>query len=170
MSGVREWVGLVVRVVSGGVLLVAGALKLPDPAASVRAVKAYDLLPAGLAPGVGYLLPVLEVVVGVLLIVGLLTRGAAGVAALLYLAFSIGIASAWARGLTIDCGCFGGGGQDPDAASAYPWDLARDGVLLLASVWLVWRPRTRLSLDNRLFPPISLEPVPVPVVQHRNES
>ena len=27
------------------------------------------------------------------------------------LAFVIGIASAWARGLRIDCGCFGGGGQ-----------------------------------------------------------
>ncbi|NPC97844.1 MauE/DoxX family redox-associated membrane protein [Nocardioides sp. zg-DK7169] len=164
----REWGGLVVRVVSGAVLLVAGAVKLPDPGASVRAVRAYDLLPEAVVPTVGYLLPVLEVVVGALLVVGLLTRGAAAVAALLYLAFVIGIASAWARGLTIDCGCFGGGGQDPDAASKYPWELARDGVLLLASLWLVRRPRTRLALDNRVFAPITL--TTIPVVQHRNES
>ena len=164
----REWVGLVVRLVSGGVLLVAGAVKLPDSGASVRAVRAYDLLPEAVVPTVGYLLPVLEVVVGALLLVGLLTRGAAGLAVLLYLAFSIGIATAWARGLTIDCGCFGGGGQDPDAASKYPWELARDGVLLLASGWLVLRPRTRLALDNRLFAPITL--APEPVVQYRNES
>ena len=36
-----EWFGLVARLVTGGVWLVAGALKLPDPAASVRAVRAY---------------------------------------------------------------------------------------------------------------------------------
>ena len=48
----------------GGVWIVAGALKLPDPAASVRAVRAYDLLPESVVPTVGHLLPVLEVVVG----------------------------------------------------------------------------------------------------------
>ena len=31
---------------------------------------------------------------------------------LLMVAFIIGISQAWARGLTIDCGCFGGGGAD----------------------------------------------------------
>ena len=61
-------------------------------------------------PTVGHLLPVLEVVVGLCLVLGLLTRGAAVVSALLFVAFIVGIASAWARGLQIDCGCFGGGG------------------------------------------------------------
>ncbi len=42
------------------------------------------------------------------------------------MAFIIGIASVWARGITIDCGCFGGGGYDADAASQYPWEIARD--------------------------------------------
>ena len=43
---------------TGGVWIVAGALKLPDPAESVRAVRAYDLLPEAIVPAVGYLLPV----------------------------------------------------------------------------------------------------------------
>ena len=98
------------RLVTGGVWIVAGALKLPDPAASVRAVRAYDLLPEAIVPTVGHLLPVLEVVVGVCLVLGLLTRAAAVISALLFLAFIVGIASAWARGLQIECGCFGGGG------------------------------------------------------------
>ena len=50
--------------VVGAVWIVAGLLKLPDPAASVRAVRAYDLLPEAIVPTVGHLLPVLEVVVG----------------------------------------------------------------------------------------------------------
>ena len=75
----------------------------------------------------------------------------AAVSALLLVAFIVGIASAWARGLSIDCGCFGGGGFEADAAAAYPWDIARDLGLLAMSLWLVVRPASRFSLDRVLF-------------------
>ena len=133
---VKEWVGLLLRLVVGGVWIFAAALKLPDPAQSVAAVRAYQLLPGDVAITVGHLLPVLEVVVGACLVLGLLTRGAAVVSGLLFVAFIIGIASVWARGINIDCGCFGGGGIDPDAASKYPWEIARDVGLLAASLVL----------------------------------
>ncbi len=72
---------------------------------------------------------------------------------LLLVAFIVGIASAWARGLQIECGCFGGGGGPAvNASAAYPWELARDVGLLAASAWLVWRPRTPLSVDRYLLP------------------
>jgi uncharacterized membrane protein YphA (DoxX/SURF4 family) len=148
---VKEWVGLVARLAVGVVWIVAGASKLLDPAQSVAAVRAYQLLPGELVQPVGQLLPVLEVVVGVMLVLGLLTRGAAVISSVLFTAFIVGIASAWARGLTIDCGCFGGGGYDPDAASKYPWELARDAALLLLSLLLIWLPSTRLSMDGLLF-------------------
>jgi uncharacterized membrane protein YphA (DoxX/SURF4 family) len=148
---VKEWVGLVARLVVGAVWIVAGAAKLPDPAQSVDAVRAYQLLPSSLVQPVGQLLPVIEIVVGAMLVLGLLARGAAIVSALLFAAFIIGIASAWARGITIDCGCFGGGGYDPDATSKYPWEIARDAALLLASLLVAWLPSTRLSLDALLF-------------------
>lgn len=147
----KEWLGLLLRVVVGMVWIVAGALKLPDPAQSVAAVRAYQLLPGDLATPVGQLLPVIEIVVGVMLVVGLLTRGAAVVSALLFLAFIIGIVSVWQRGINIDCGCFGGGGADPDAASKYPWEIARDVALLAASLFVAWLPTTKLSLDSVLF-------------------
>ena len=143
--------GLVARLVTGGVWIVAGALKLPDPAASVRAVRAYDLLPEAIVPTVGHLLPVLEVVIGVCLVLGLLTRAAAVISALLFLAFIVGIASAWSRGLQIECGCFGGGGFSADATDDYPWEIARDVGLLVLSLWLVWRPRTKFAVDDLLF-------------------
>lgn len=145
------WIGLAARLLVGGVWIVAGALKLPDPASSVRAVRAYQLLPEAIVPTVGYALPVLEVVVGVMLVIGLLVRANAVISALLFVAFIIGISAAWARGLQIDCGCFGGGGYDPDATDKYPWEIARDLGLLFASLWLVWRPRSPWALDNRLL-------------------
>ena len=147
----KEWCGLLARLVTGGVWIAAGAVKLPDPAQSVAAVRAYQLLPSSIVPIVGQLLPVIEIVVGACLVVGILTRGAAVVSALLLLAFIVGIASAWARGITIDCGCFSGGGFDPDAASAYPWEIARDVALLAASLFVASLPSTRLALDSVLF-------------------
>ena len=147
----KEWAGLVARLVTGGVWIYAGAIKLPDPDQSVDAVRAYELLPGDTAVTVGHLLPILEVVVGAMLVLGVLVRGAAAVSALLFVAFIVGIASAWARGLEIDCGCFGGGGYDPDAASKYPWEIARDVGLLALSLFLVWLPRSRVALDAVLF-------------------
>ncbi|MDF5755979.1 MauE/DoxX family redox-associated membrane protein [Spongiactinospora sp. TRM90649] len=145
------WVTTVARLVVAGVLIVAGWLKIGNPALSVRAVEAYELLPHAVATAVGYGLPILEIVVGVLLVVGLLTRVAGAISALLMLAFVIGIASAWARGLLIDCGCFGGGGelaagQTPD----YFWEIVRDFGIALLAVWITVRPPGRFALDSAL--------------------
>jgi uncharacterized membrane protein YphA (DoxX/SURF4 family) len=141
-------VGTLLRLLLAGVLAVAGALKLPDPAESVRAVRAYQLLPEAVVPFVGYALPLLELAVAVLLLLGLLTRWAALVSALLMTAFLVGIGSAWARGLTIECGCFGGGGQVAASDTRYLPELVRDAGLLVAALLLVVRPDTRLALDG----------------------
>jgi uncharacterized membrane protein YphA (DoxX/SURF4 family) len=104
-------------------------------------------------PVVGHALPILEILVGVCLLLGLLTRVAAVVSAVLLVAFVVGIASAWGRGLSIECGCFGGGaGPAANAAAKYPWEIARDVGLLALSAWLVRRPHTPWATDNRLLP------------------
>lgn len=148
-----HWIGIVARLVVGGVWLVAGLLKLPDPTGNVRAVRAYQLLPESIVPPVGHALPILEILVGGCLVAGLLVRWSALLSALLLVAFVAGISSAWARGLSIECGCFGGGGGPAENAQAkYPWEIARDLGLLLLSGWLIYRPRTRWAVDNALFP------------------
>lgn len=74
------------------------------------------------------------------------------------LAFIIGIASAWARGLQIECGCFGGSGSLVQNASAkYPSEIARDGGLLILSALLVVWPRSKLALDDVLLPASDVE-------------
>jgi uncharacterized membrane protein YphA (DoxX/SURF4 family) len=145
-----KWVGVAARFVVGVVWVVAGAMKLPDPAQNVRAVRAYRILPEAVVPTIGHGLPILEVLVGICLVLGLLTRLSAALSAVLLVAFVVGIGAAWARGLEIECGCFGaGGGAQPNATAAYPWEIARDLGLLLASGWLVWRPRSPWALDNK---------------------
>ncbi|SDI08563.1 Methylamine utilisation protein MauE [Nonomuraea jiangxiensis] len=145
------WVATVARLVLGGVLIAAGALKIGNPADSVVAVKAYQLLPESVAVTVGYALPILEIVVGVLLVVGLLTRVAAAIAGLLMFAFVFGIGWAWAHGLRIDCGCFGGGGQlGAGQEPAYALDILRDFGLVLLGAWTVRYPPGRFALDGAL--------------------
>lgn len=144
------WAALAARLVLGSVFVVAGALKLPDPAGSVRAVRAYQLLPEAVVPAVGYGLPVLEVAVGLMLVLGVAVRLSAVVSAVLLVIFLAGVVSAWARGLTIDCGCFGGGGQVAAGDTAYPQEIARDLGFLVLAGWLLVRPRTLFALDGWL--------------------
>ncbi len=145
----RSWVGwltLAARLLLGGVWIAAGATKLPDPAGSVRAVRAYQLLPEAIVPAVGYGLPVLEVGVGILLVLGVAVRFAAILSAVLLLVFVAGVASAWARGLAIDCGCFGGGGTVAADQTRYGVEILRDSALVLVALVLVRWPASRLAL------------------------
>jgi uncharacterized membrane protein YphA (DoxX/SURF4 family) len=143
-------VGLVARLALGGVLLAAGLLKVGDLTGSVQSVLAYELFSYPVARFLGTVLPVVEIAVGLLLVVGLLTRASAVVGGVLMLAFIAGIASAWSRGLTIDCGCFGTGGPvDPDD-TRYLTEIARDLGLLALAAWLVVRPHTPWSVDGLL--------------------
>ena len=146
-----DLVGLLARLILGVVLVVAGGLKVTSPRVSARAVRAFQILPYDLAGYVGYALPVVEILIGLLLVVGLFTRLSAVVGGLLMLAFIIGISSAWIRGLSIDCGCFGGGGAVAAPQTKYVADLLRDAGLVACAAWLVARPGTAYSLDHRLF-------------------
>jgi uncharacterized membrane protein YphA (DoxX/SURF4 family) len=147
----RPWLGLAARLGLAAVWLLAGAGKVGDLAASGRAVHAYQVLPYDLAVVVGAALPFVELALGVLLLLGLATRLTAGVSVALLVVFVAGIASAWARGLAIDCGCFGTGGElAPGQSPSYLPEILRDlGFLALAGFLLCW-PRTPVSLDGAL--------------------
>ena len=144
---------MLARLVLGGVLLAAGGLKVLKPTESANAVAAYKILPTNLAHLVGYALPWLEVALALLLIVGFMVRPAAVLSGLIMVVFAIAIASVWARGMLIDCGCFGGGGEiDPSLASevrrTYFIEIMRDLGLALAGLYLYFFPYGMLSLEK----------------------
>ena len=150
-SETRRWLSTIARLVLAGVWIAAGLSKITDLDASVRAVRAYRLLPELAAQLVGAGQPVIELLLGVLLLVGAGVRAGAVISAVLMLGFVIGISSAWARGLRIDCGCFGSGGQLAAGESpSYGWDLARDGGLFVLAVLLARWPSGRLAVDGWL--------------------
>lgn len=148
MKKYQPWIGFVFRVVLGGVLLVAGLLKYQHLDKSQMAVRAYELLPIALANFLGIVLPYLEIAIGILLIIGAAVRVSAVISGLLMFAFSIGIAQAWARGLSIDCGCFGGGGQVAPGTANYLPELVRDAGLALMAIYLFRFPQSKFGLDR----------------------
>lgn len=145
---VSPWVSTGVRLLLAGVFLTAGGLKAADPQASVAAVRAYALLPPGAETLLGWGLPFAEIALGLLLLAGVLTRAAGALSATLMAVFIAAVASAWARGLSIDCGCFGSGGSVAAGQTDYPGEIARDALFLLLGLWLVWQPRSRLALES----------------------
>jgi uncharacterized membrane protein YphA (DoxX/SURF4 family) len=150
-TAVWPWISTVARLGLAAVFLIAGGLKVGDLAASGRAVNAYDLMSYDTAKVVGAVQPFLEIALGLLLLAGLAVRLSAAIAAVLLVVFIAGIASAWARGLQIDCGCFSKGGELTGGRTAeYGLEILRDlGFLVLAGILLV-KPRTRYSVDGLL--------------------
>ncbi|RKS09783.1 methylamine utilization protein MauE [Nocardiopsis sp. Huas11] len=148
-AAVQPWITLACRLGLAGVLFYAAVSKYP-PALSIQAVEAYDLFPVEIAELIGYTLPLFEIALAVLLLIGLATRYAGAISALLMIAFIAGIVSAMARGLTIDCGCFGGGGQVEAGETTYGLSIARDiGFAALGAVIAIW-PRSPFAVDRAL--------------------
>ena len=144
----QPWLTLIARLILGGVLLVAGALKIGNLQKSAMAVRAYELLPVSLANLLGYALPWVEIGVGLLLITGAAVRISGLIGAFTMLAFIIAISQAWARGLSIDCGCFGGGGAIDPEDTKYLTEIIRDLGLLILGIYLYFYPKGRFSLDK----------------------
>lgn len=147
LSKAHKWISLLSRLLLGGSLLYAGANKVTHLANSVQSVNAFQLpIPYELVKVIGYGLPILEIIVGFFLILGILISAMATIGTGMMLVFIAGIVSVWARGISIDCGCFGNGGVTDDPK--YLQDIMRDLLLALAGVWLMVRPNRFMSIDR----------------------
>ena len=144
----QPWIGLVARLILGGVLFLAGYLKVDEPDKSQMAVRAYEMLPISIANLLGLVLPFVEVAIGALLILGSLTRFMAALGGFTMVIFIIAIAQAWARGLNIDCGCFGGGGTVAPGETKYLQEILRDLGLVFLALYLIRYPSHKFSLDK----------------------
>lgn len=133
----RDWrwgAALAARLILAAVLIVAAVPKILDPYAFSLQIRAYDMLGEGLSRWLAVVLPWLELLTGLLLLGGVWLGAASALASGMMIMFSIAIVSAMARGLKIDCGCFGSDHSDPVG-----WPLlARDIGFLILSGYLLW--------------------------------
>ena|SRR5687767_13377907 len=99
-----------IKLILGGVLLYAGAMKLIDPTGFAEEIANYRFL-SELAPLLSIVLPPIEIALGATLILARLKSpwlpAAALGSALLMVIFAIAVTQAVLRGIDTSCGCFG---------------------------------------------------------------
>lgn len=140
-------VSALARLILGVVWVYSGYTKIVDRIVTIQSVEAYQLFPHDISVLIGTALPPLEIALGVLILLGVFLRGVSIFSIVLFLVFIAGIISAWARGLTIDCGCFGSGGQDPTVTGrTYAWEIVRDLFFIFCAGWTAWKPWRKFAI------------------------
>ena len=139
--------GLAIRIAAAAVWIGAGAAKIPQIEGFRDIVGRYGVLPPALAAPFAYVLPFFEIGLGLYLGAGLFVRGSALVGSVLLVILLAAQGQAWARGLTLDCGCFGATVQ----STVGPLTMLRDVGLGLPTFLMLARPARRFSLDRLLF-------------------
>lgn len=127
----NKYLSYVFRLVMGVVFLYSGYIKASNFYQSQMAVRAYELLPVNFANFLGILIPWVEIGLGLLLILGIKTKISCNFGISLLLIFIVAIFQAWLRGLSIDCGCFGKGGNIDPEDTRYLEEILRDIVFIL---------------------------------------
>jgi putative oxidoreductase len=147
---------LVSRLVLGGVFLVAGATKIPNPGSLAASIRSYELaLPEWFVSLSAFALPYLEVLLGLYLLAGLFTKTSAWATNVLTVVFFVALLQGAARGLEIDCGCFGSSAGE----TSNLWlAAARDIGLLALGLHVALAPLGRFSVDALLRRGRSEEP------------
>jgi uncharacterized membrane protein YphA (DoxX/SURF4 family) len=123
------------RVVLAGVFAAAALPKIADPATFATDIVNYRLLPEAATALPAIVLPWIELTAALAVLWPRSARGAAVLIGALLLAFIAALLSAIARGLDIECGCFGGAPANAPPPSLWP-TVVRD-VALLVAVWVV---------------------------------
>ena len=94
----RSVIALLCRVILGVILIYASIDKIVHPAEFAKAIGNYNVLPFGLENLLGIVLPILELLVGICLVLGIMLDGSAIIAAGMMIVFIIALSQAMIRG------------------------------------------------------------------------
>lgn len=133
------------RVILGGLLIIAGVLKVQDNSALFESVAYITWLPLWFKSIVIDTLPWVEILIGGLLIAHLFNKIVVPAAGLIYAVFFIFAIYGLGSGLEGDCGCFG---EMDDSSwlgallgSEFGWKMViRNGIFVTMAGFLFWRP------------------------------
>jgi uncharacterized membrane protein YphA (DoxX/SURF4 family) len=103
----NKYLLFLLRIVLGIIFIYAAIEKISDPAAFSNSINNYKLLPLSLVNILAISLPWIELSAGLLLLFGVYVKENSTIISILLIVFFVAIAISLARGLNIDCGCFG---------------------------------------------------------------
>ena len=145
--GGHAWLGLPARLYLGGVFLLACWFKIIDPELFALDVATYRILPLSLVNLQALVLPLVELLAGAMLVLGLRTRAAALLVTGMMRMFLVALLIALSRGQEMACGCFANeGSADPIGAMT----VLRDSTWLALAVYVLAFDRRPFGLDRLL--------------------
>ena len=125
---------IAVRVSIGVVFIYAGAIKIYDPTGFAAMINNYDIIPLILVNIVAIVMPWIEVIFGVLLVLGVWFEGCSMLSLFLFCLFFVSITIAVMRGIDIDCGCFS---TQAGTSPVTIFTIFRDMLLIAVGVYMV---------------------------------
>ena len=140
----HPWLTLRVQIALGIIFVVAAWPKIADPPAFAHMIFNYRILPGSMINLSALTMPWVELLAGLCLILGIWTRAARTIVAVLLIVFMIAIAFNLFRGNAIDCGCFdvSAAGKTHEERIQDMWlVLLRDAGMLLMCAQLWWAGR-----------------------------
>jgi uncharacterized membrane protein YphA (DoxX/SURF4 family) len=142
----HPWLTIRVQIALGAIFIVAALPKLSDPPSFAHMIYNYRILPGGLVNISALIMPWIEILAGLALILGVWTRPARTIIAVMLVVFMIAITYNLIRGNAIDCGCFNtaDAGKTVEERIRDMWFvLVRDTGMLLMVAQLWWADRVR---------------------------
>ncbi|MFI5505725.1 DoxX family protein [Corynebacterium kutscheri] len=138
---ILDGISFIARFYMAYIWLKAGFSKLGERLANQQSVEGYDIFSEKWAGYIAELIAPLEIAGGILLLVGIFLRFSGILSTIVLALFIVGITQAWARGLNIDCGCFGVENIDQaEVGMNYAKTIARDVLYIFLSMWTAYRP------------------------------
>ncbi len=141
----NDYLGLIGRLLLGGIFIYASIDKIIDPAQFARVIYNYHLLPGSLINSAAIIMPWLEFVCGVVLILGIYRGGASLIINALLMVFLVAIAVNLVRGVDLECGCF----SVSSKAKSNAWSLIfRDIGYIIIGLYVYFNKSSRFSLGK----------------------
>ncbi|OGU64645.1 MAG: hypothetical protein A2W30_02270 [Ignavibacteria bacterium RBG_16_36_9] len=98
---------LAIRLFLGFIFIFAAITKVSDPDGFSQSIYNYKLMPDFIVNLLAIAFPWIELIAGILLVFGISVKENSAILSGLLVVFIIAIGISMARGLNIDCGCFG---------------------------------------------------------------
>jgi putative oxidoreductase len=140
----NKYLILISRIILGVVFIIASVEKIASPDAFAASIQAYNIAPVAVVNLSALVLAWLELLCGVFILSGVLVRSSAAIVTFLIGVFVAAMLAAMARGLQIDCGCFG-----THHATPLGWArILEDAALLIPGIHLIAYPYPEFSIEN----------------------
>lgn len=145
----HHYLVLIARLYIGYIFIYASLHKIAHPASFALDIATYDILPLFLVNVQAITLPWLEIVSGVLVVIGFRTKGAALTIVGMMVMFIVAISIALYNGLDTSCGCFASQSVAEEDPISYLTILRDVGWLAIAGYIVVFD-KAKLGLDGYL--------------------